>query len=112
MVKLIRVLLAFITSFSVYSGHGQTHNNSLSSELFEKEFPVLRSFKNKRIAEIESLRDRMLLVPTNTDDGAAMWREFLDFARQSLISFPLDTYDKDDENYWSRIIATITSCEG
>lgn len=87
---------------------GQENDHLLTSEQYEKEFPVLRSFKNKRIAEIESLRDKMLLVPTNTDDGAAMWRRFLDYARQSLISFPLDTYDKDDENYWSRIIATMT----
>ena len=47
-------------------------DSTFSSELFEKEFPVLRSFKNKRVAEIESLRDKMLLVPTNTDKGAAM----------------------------------------
>ncbi len=87
---------------------GQIRDNALTQELYKKEFPVLRSFKNKRIAEIESLRDRMLLLPTNTDEGIAMWRDFLDFSRQSLISFPLDTYDKDDENYWSRIIATMT----
>lgn len=87
---------------------GQVKDYELTPELYEKEFPVLRSFKNKRIAEIESFRDKMLLVPTYTEDGAAMWRGFFDFARQSLISFPLDTYDKDDEDYWSRIIATMT----
>ena len=87
---------------------GQVGDNDLTPELFEKEFPVLRSFKNKRVAEIEALRNKMLLVPANTDKGAAMWRDFLDVARQSLISFPLDTYDKDDENYWSKIIAVIT----
>ena len=87
---------------------GQVGDNNLTPEQFEKEFPVLRSFKNKRVAEIEALRGNMLLVPANTDKGAAIWRDFLDVARQSLIDFPLDTYDKDDENYWGKIIAEIT----
>jgi hypothetical protein len=100
------ILLCFVMLPSYVKG--QIRDNALTQELYKKEFPVLRSFKNKRIAEIESLRDRMLLLPTNTDEGIAMWRDFLDFSRQSLISFPLDTYDKDDENYWSRIIATMT----
>lgn len=79
----------------------------LSSELYEKEFPVLRSFKNKRIEDIKNLREKMILVPTNTEYGAKLWREFLDFVRQNLIVFPLDTYDKDDEEYWNQTLATL-----
>lgn len=79
--------------------------NILSSECYEQESSVLRSYKNRRIAEIESMWERMLLVPANTEDGAELWRGFLDFSRRSLICFPLDTYDKDDEDYWNRILS-------
>lgn len=103
---IIGVLLIFF-AFLSSSVRGQEGEHELSSDLYEKEFPVLRSFKNKRITEIEALGGRMLLVPTYTNEGAEIWRTFLDFARQSLISFPLDAYDKDDEDYWNRIIATI-----
>ncbi len=82
-------------------------NTTLSSELYEKEFPVLRSFKNKRIEDIKYLREKMVLVPTFTEDGAKLWKEFLDYVRQSLICFPLDTYDKDDEEYWNQTLATL-----
>ncbi len=86
---------------------GQVSGHGLTSELYEREFPVLRSFKNKRIAEIEALRNKMLLVPANTEKGAELWSGFLGFCRQSLISFPLDASDKEDEEYWNRIMATL-----
>ncbi len=100
-------MLSFIMLLFSFYANGQMQNEKLTAELYEKEFPVLRSFKNKRLAEIEALRDRMLLVPPKTEKGAKLWRAFLDFNRNSLISFPLDTYDKDDEEYWNRISATL-----
>ena len=93
----------FFWSFQFCKGQ-DTH---LSSELYEKEFPVLRSFKNKRIEDIKNMREKMVLVPAYTEDGAKLWREFLDYVRHSLICFPLDTYDKDDEEYWNQTLATL-----
>lgn len=101
--KRVLYLLFILWPFMYCKGQ----NITLSSEFYEKEFPVLRSFKNKRIEDIKNLREKMILVPTYTEDGAMHWREFLDYVRQSLIVFPLDTYDKDDEEYWNQILATL-----
>lgn len=100
--RLLFYIILFLWPFMCCKGQ-----NTLSTELYEKEFPVLRSFKNKRIENIKNLREKMILVPPYTEDGAKHWREFLDYVRQSLIIFPLDTYDKDDEEYWNQTLATL-----
>ena len=100
--RLLFYIILFLWPFMCCKGQ-----NTLSTELYEKEFPVLRSFKNKRIENIKNLREKMILVPPYTEDGAKHWREFLDYVRQSLIIFPLDTYDRDDEEYWNQTLATL-----
>jgi len=105
-VRLSFYIILFLWPFMRCMGQ----NTTLSSDLYEKEFPVLRSFKNKQIEDIKNLREKMILVPANTEEGANLWREFLDYVRQGLIVFPLDTYDKDDEEYWNQTLATLHLC--
>lgn len=65
------------------------------------------SLKQRRLEQIDRLATAMVGVPTFTQQGSALWHDFLAELRGNLFSFPLDVNDKQDEQFWNKSLATL-----
>lgn len=106
MIKRLLVLLILCVLISI-TGRGQYIgyiDYFLKATQNERAY-YLKDFMNT----MKDITHKMLLVPTQTEDGAVMWKKHLSMLRGNLTALPLDINNRVDEDYYNMSLAYLHS---